>query len=351
LNRHIERLEAKILFLISSSASLSSSSHDNNINDNDDYDPFADLPYEVRRKIFLIEEEISYAMRRRRNLESLRQMGATRYSTAERYTSINKNVIRYLEYGRRNSNKILILLHGLGGSAERWSRVIPTLLSTKKDYRIIIPDIIGFGYSDKPHDADYTMDFFIDEFFKPFLDNLGISRASIIGSSFGGHIATEFAIRFDDRVEKLILVSPAGMMRESNPTIENYARAACEPKYRCVYNAFREMVHNRSVVDQEMVTDFMNKMKLPNAGHAFISTLFNIKYAPDLRNRLSNITAPTLIVWGDNDRMIPLAENAHRFSGIPNTIMDRLLVVIKKCGHLVPIEKPARFSNIVSKCI
>jgi 2-hydroxy-6-oxonona-2,4-dienedioate hydrolase len=332
-------------FLIRSS----SSSHDNN---NDNNDPRIDLlPYEYRRKIAAVEEEIGYAMRLRRNLESLGQMSVTKYSTPQRFTNINDNIIRYLDYGPPDSNKILILLHGLGGSAERWSRVIPTILSTKKDCRVIIPDIIGFGYSDKPHDVDYTMDFFIDGFFRPFLDNLGISKASIIGSSFGGHIVTEFAIRFNHRVEKLVLVSPAGMMRKSNPTLDKYVEAALEPDYQRVYEAFREMVYNPRVVNEEMVRDFMNRMRLPNAKHAFISTLVNMRYAPDLRGRLSNITAPTLLVWGENDTMIPLAENANKYNGIPNMMMEKLLVVIKKCRHLPAVEKPATFNKILLKCI
>jgi pimeloyl-ACP methyl ester carboxylesterase len=354
LNRHIAILEAKLVFLIRSS--LYSDGNHIHYDDNgyDDHISFLDIPYEVRRKMCSIEEEIAYATRRKRNFEILRQMSATRYLTPERYTSIKNNIIRYLEYGPTDSNKILILLHGLGGSAERWSHVIPTLLSTTKikeeDYRIIIPDIIGFGYSDKPA-VEYTMDFFINDFFIPFLDNLGISKATIIGSSFGGHLATEFAIRFRDRVEKLILVSPAGMMREPNPTIENYARAALEPRYRRVYDAFREMVYDTSVVTEAMVRDFINIMNLHRAGYAFTSTLYNLKYAPGLRNRLSNITAPSLIVWGENDRMIPLAENAPQFNGIPNTIMERLLGVINECGHLFAVERPNMLGKIITTCL
>jgi len=269
------------------------------------------------------------------------------------YTSINNhNIIRYLAYGPENSDKTLILLHGLGASAERWSSVIPTLLSSPrtKGYRIIIPDIIGFGYSEKPA-ADYTIDFLIDDFLTPFLEKLHISNASIVGSSFGGHLATEFAIRFSDRVEKLILVSPAGMMRDSNSTLQRYVEAACEPKYQRVYEAFREMVYDPSIVTQGMVMDFINIMKLPNALHAFMSTLYNLKYAPDLRNRLYNITAPSLIVWGDNDRMIPLQGYAHQFNGIPNTIINKLLIVIKECGHLVSLERPDMLGKTIAVCL
>ena len=256
----------------------------------------------------------------------------------QKFTNVNGSVIRYLEDGPSDC-KTLILLHGIGASAERWSRVIPTL---SRDYRVIAPDIIGFGYSDKPV-VEYTMDFFID-FFESFLDNLGISEASIIGSSLGGHIATEFAIRFPHMVEKLVLVSPAGMMRKSNPTLDRYIMAALYPEYQRVYEVFSEMVYDSNTINQETLMDFVNRMNLPNAKYAFMSTLSGIRYAPRLTGRLSNITAPTLLMWGENDTTIPLAEYAHQYNEIPN--MEEL-VVIKKCGHIAPIERPATFNRIV----
>jgi 2-hydroxy-6-oxonona-2,4-dienedioate hydrolase len=262
----------------------------------------------------------------------------SKQSNLQKFTNVNGYRIRYLEDGPRDC-KILILLHGIGASAERWSSVIPTL---SRDYRVIAPDIIGFGYSDKPA-VEYTMDFFVD-FFKLFLDNLGISKASIIGSSLGGHIASEFAIRFNHMVEKLVLVSPAGMMRKSSPTLDRYFMAALYPEHQRVYEAFSEMVYDSNTINQEILMDFINRMSLPNAKYAFMSTLLGIRYAPDLRGRLSSITAPTLLMWGENDTTIPLAEYAHQYNGIPN--MEEL-VVIKKCGHIAPIEKPATFNRIL----
>ncbi|MDQ4016763.1 MAG: alpha/beta hydrolase [Thermoproteota archaeon] len=262
----------------------------------------------------------------------------SKQSTLQKFTNVNGYMIRYLEDGPPDG-KILILLHGLGASAERWSRVISTL---SRDYRVIAPDIIGFGYSDKPA-VEYTMDFFID-FFRSFLDNLGISKASIIGSSLGGHIATEFAIKFNHMVEKLVLVSPAGMMRKSSPTLDRYIMAALYPEYQRVYDAFREMVYDPNAINQEALMDFVNRMSLPNAKHAFMSTLLSIRYAPDLHGRLSNITAPTLLVWGDDDTTIPLAEYSNQYNEA-STIEG--LVVIKNCRHIPHVEKPATFNRIV----
>ena len=265
-------------------------------------------------------------------------------STPQKFINVNGHTIRYLDYslheGKTNSNKTLILLHGIGASAERWSRVIPTL---SRYYRIIIPDIIGFGYSDKPA-VEYTMDFFIDGFFKVFLDNLSIPKANIIGSSFGGHVATEFAIRFNHMVEKLILVSPAGMMKTSTPTLDRYIMAALYPVYEHVYEAFSEMAYDsHNAVNEEIVMDFVNRMRLTNAKYAFMSTVLGIRYAPKLQGRLSRITAPTLLVWGDNDRMIPMQYAKEYTDEIP----ENKLVVIKNCGHTPYVERPITFNKIV----
>jgi 2-hydroxy-6-oxonona-2,4-dienedioate hydrolase len=121
-------------------------------------------------------------------------------STPQKFTNVDGYTIRYLDYGPPDG-KTLILLHGIGASAERWSRVIPAL---SKYFHVIIPDIVGFGYSDKPA-VEYTMDFFID-FFKVFVDNLSIYKSIIIGSSFGGQVASDFDIRFYRMVDKLVLV-------------------------------------------------------------------------------------------------------------------------------------------------
>lgn len=265
-------------------------------------------------------------------------------STPQKFIIVNGHTIRYLDYSlhedKTNSNKTLILLHGIGASAERWSRVIPTL---SRYYRIIVPDIIGFGYSDKPA-VEYTMDFFIDGFFKVFLENLGIPKANIIGSSFGGHVATEFAIRFNHMVEKLVLVSPAGMMKTSTPTLDRYIMAALYPVYEHVYEAFSEMAYDsHNAVNEEIVMDFVNRMRLTNAKYAFMSTVLGIRYAPKLQGRLSKITAPTLLVWGDNDRMIPVQYAKEYTDEIP----ENKLVVVKNCGHTPYVERPITFNRIV----
>lgn len=259
-------------------------------------------------------------------------------STPQKLTYVNGYAIRYLDHGPPDG-RALVLLHGIGASAERWSRVIPTL---SRYFRVITPDIVGFGYSDKPT-VEYTMDFFLD-FFNRFLDVLDISKASMIGSSFGGHLATEFAIMFNRKIDRLVLASPAGMMRTSSPTLDGYIMAALYPTYENAYKAFKEMAYDPDAVNKEIVMDFVNRMRLPNAKYAFMSTLLGLRYAPKLQGRLGSIISPTLLLWGDSDKMIPV-QYAKEYSEIP----DSELVVIKSCGHTPYVEKPMTFNRLVLK--
>ncbi|MCI0559174.1 MAG: alpha/beta hydrolase [Nitrososphaera sp.] len=252
---------------------------------------------------------------------------------------VDSYAIRYLDFASSGANKTLILLHGIGASAERWARVIPAL---SKYFRVIVPDIIGFGYSDKPT-VEYTMDFFLD-YFKGLLDTLKVTKANIAGSSFGGQLATEFAIRFNRRVEKLVLASPAGMMRTSTPTLDSYIMAALYPTYENALSAFRDMAYDPAMVNQDTVMDFVNRMRLPNAKYALMSTLLGMRYSPKLQGRIAKIICPTLLVWGDSDRMIPL-QFAKEYEEIPNS----RLAVIKNCGHTPYVEKPMAFNKVVLK--
>jgi pimeloyl-ACP methyl ester carboxylesterase len=255
-------------------------------------------------------------------------------------TRLNGLNIRYLDYGAPSSDaKDLILLHGLGASSERWLLVAPTL---SKYFRVVVPDVVGFGYSDRPT-VEYTMDFFIS-FLEEFLQTLGIERPHIIGSSFGGHIAAEYAIRNKRYVDRLVLASPAGIMRTSTPTLDHYIMAALYPTYENAFKAFVNMAYDSSAVNDEIVRDFVKRMNLPNAKYAFISTLLGMRYSPPLRGRLSNIIAPTLIIWGDYDMMIPI-QYSKDFREVPNSE----LVIIKECGHTPYVEKPKTFNRIVLK--
>jgi 2-hydroxy-6-oxonona-2,4-dienedioate hydrolase len=262
---------------------------------------------------------------------------------------VNGYAIRYLEYDnvirKREDGKSLILLHGLAASAERWLLVTATL---SKFLRLVIPDIIGFGFSDKPR-VEYTMEFFC-EFLKALIEELGLDNPSIVGTSFGGLIAAEFAIRFSNRIEKLVLAAPAGL-NASTSTSNKLIKSILNPTYENALEAFVDTNYDYITSDAGMVTEntvrsFLELMKQPNAKDALMSTLFRIRDSPKLLGRLVKISVPTLLVWGDNDTMVPL-QYASVFNEIPNS----KVVVIKGCGHNPFIQKPIEFNKIILRFI
>ena len=254
----------------------------------------------------------------------------------EKSVEINGSKIHYLEEG--NSENILLLLHGLGASAERWEYVIPLFA---KKFRVIVPDLIGFGYSDKPM-ADYTTDYF-SEFLYKFVDKLGINDLNIIGSSLGGQIAAEFIINHDVDVRKLVLVSPSGVMKHSTPALNAYISAALYPNKDSALNAFQVM-SGRKNIDEKIISKFVERMQLPNAKMAFMSTLLGLSNTQAITEKLQLLTIPTLVVWGENDPVIPI-EYAQSFV---SAINDCRFYKMIGCGHTPYVENPKSFFQIVA---
>jgi pimeloyl-ACP methyl ester carboxylesterase len=241
--------------------------------------------------------------------------------------------IRYLEQG--SSDKIIILVHGLGGSAERWLKVMP-LLSYK--YRVIALDMIGFGHGDKDS-ADYTIEFFA-KFLSSFIDSIGINKAVLIGTSLGGQIAARCA-GSDKAIEQLVLVAPSGAMKHSTPTLDAYITAALYPNQSNARTAFEMMSHS-GTIDEFTVTDFVKMMAAPNAKFAFLSSVLSVKNS-QIHEDLHKIKIPTLLVWGKEDKMIPI-EYAQEFLG---SIRNCKFLELKGVGHLPHLEHPEIFAKSV----
>lgn len=254
----------------------------------------------------------------------------------EKFVIVNDNKIRYLESG--NSEHYIVLIHGLGASAERWEYVIPEF---SKQYKVIVPDLIGFGHSDKPS-VDYTTEFFSD-FLLDFLKKLGIKKSNIIGSSLGGQITAEFTSKNQDMVENLILVSPSGIMKHSTPALDAYVMAALYPNLEGAKNAFEMMAGSTREIHQKIIEDFVKRMKLPNAKMAFMSTLLGLKNAEVITKSLNKISVPTLIIWGEDDPVIPI-KYADEFV---SSIQDCRFFMMDNCGHTPYVDDPIRFSKFV----
>ena len=210
-------------------------------------------------------------------------------------------------------------------------------------FHVVAPDLVGFGYSDKPL-VDYTPDFF-SNFLETFLTSLGIKHASVIGSSLGGQIAAEYTSSHSESVEKLILISPSGMMKQSTPALDAYIMAALYPNEKSAKNAFETMDGSGKKIPMAIIDGFVTRMKLPNAKFAFMSTLLGLKNCELITKKLENISSPTLIIWGTDDPVIPITFAKEFVSSIDNCKFYEM----SKCGHTPYVQEPKMFASQVLK--
>ena len=191
--------------------------------------------------------------------------------------------------------------------------------------------------SEKPL-TDYTIDFFT-KFLQKFLMTLKIQNPVIIGSSLGGQISAEFTAENSQDVEKLILVSPSGIMKQSTPALDAYIMAALYPNSQNAQNAFEMMEVSGNAIDEKITDDFVSRMKMPNAKLAFMSTILGLKNAPVITKKLQTIDVPTMIIWGSDDPVIPVKFADEFVSSINNCKFFRMDGI----GHTPYVQDPHSF--------
>lgn len=236
---------------------------------------------------------------------------------------------------------VVILLHGFGGSLQTWddwTRLFEPSL------RVISLDLPGAGLTGADPSGDYT-DARGMVVLLALMDKLGIDRASLVGHSMGGRLAWQFAAAHPDRVDKLVLVSPDGF---ASPGF-NYGKA---PELGVSLKAMKYMLPkallkmslapayaNPAVITPELVTRYYEMMLAPEVRSAMIARLEQ-SVMQDPVPILARITAPTLLMWGDRDAMIPIANADDYLKAIPGARLAKFAGV----GHL-PQEEAAQPSG------
>jgi pimeloyl-ACP methyl ester carboxylesterase len=248
-----------------------------------------------------------------------------------------------------NSGPAVVLLHGAGLDAAALS-LGSAMIALCGRSRVFAPDLPGFGDSDPlPAGwgfAEYSV------FLGPLLDALGLARASVAGLSMGGGIALGFALQAPERVEKLALIDSAcldGAIPGGRsiwffvhmPGLSNIGWALVKSSRHLMRRALlRHMRHRPEMVTPKLVDDLMRLAREHRAGAAVLEWQRREITWNGLRtnyvNRLPEIAIPTLILHGDDDRLlpVPIAERAHRL------IRNSRLEIIPNCGHLAPLEQP-----------
>ncbi len=240
-------------------------------------------------------------------------------------------------YRAEGSGSAVILVHSNGLSLGQWKHNVGPL---SKYYKVYTPDLPGFGLSEKP-DAEYGVEYYAG-FLKSFMDTLGIPKAALVGSSLGGAVVAAFAARNPGRAAGIVLADPTGLVPE------NYSRN------KELYNVFlslmirsrrlycRPMFHDSSAMKALEGTQLVTDSK--ESRDAFIKNCKAILYYdPGYAKALMSITAPALIIWGEDDLLLPV-EDAQKYRElIPGSIVK----VISYCGHMPNVEKYAEFNRAI----
>jgi pimeloyl-ACP methyl ester carboxylesterase len=253
-----------------------------------------------------------------------------------KYLTIDNVLVRYTDKNQKGFP--LLLIHGLGGSIESWINNIE-FLSTR--FRVIALDLPGFGLSDKPR-VSYTINFYVS-FLEKFIKKLKINHLFLIGSSLGGHIGVEFTLRNRKTVDKLILISPAGSLPKSfkgTLALKRYVKLVAAKSSNDIFKILTSI--DKSMVDRSYANVIYKRLSLPGAKYAFISALKGSAKAPRYNNKLAEINTNLLLIWGKEDKIIPL-KYVRPFMEHGNS----RIIIIEKCGHRPHVEKAKLFNKIV----
>ncbi len=255
----------------------------------------------------------------------------------ERSVTVFGAKINYVEAGDPAKPKV-ILLHGLGGSLANWATNTGALAQS---YHVIALDQVGFGKSDKPN-LKYRVGTYVD-FLDKFMAELKIEKASLVGNSMGGWVAGLMAIKYPNRVEKIVLADAAGIVPDNISEaqiyqLNNSTRDEIRTNMKLIF-ANPVLQNNEALVDQ-----FMTARVMAHDGGTINSLIESIKRKEDyLNTRLAEIKKPTLIIWGKQDGLLPVADAYTLNKGITGSE----LVVFDQCGHVPQFEKAADFNKKV----
>jgi pimeloyl-ACP methyl ester carboxylesterase len=253
-------------------------------------------------------------------------------------TTVFGQNIKYVDVG---SGPVVVLLHGLGGNSSNWAFNFAAL-SAK--YRVIAPDQIGFGRSDKPL-ISYRVGTYAD-FLDKFLEGLNVERASLVGNSMGGWIAALYALKYPKRVERIVLADAAGFAPPKEVDLSTLS--GLNPSTREQTRYLMNLVFFNPLFKSEANVDATLAARISAGDGYTIQSLVESIYRNEdmLDGKLAGIKQPTLILWGREDGLTPLAREGEKFK---REMPSAQFVVFEQCGHVPQVEKAAEFNAAVLK--
>ena len=249
----------------------------------------------------------------------------------------------YLEAG---AGETVVMLHGSGpgvSATANWQHNIGTL---SQRFRVLAPDIVGFGGTERPDDVVYSLRGWTDHIWA-FLDAHGIEKTAIVGNSLGGRIALQMATDSPDRIAKMVLMGAPGVGMTLTDGLA--ALRAYEPSH----DAMRDLLRNYFAVDPAMITDELVAIRFESsiadgAYEAYRAMFLDPRHAGSelgiSEDEVRAIATPTLLVHGREDKVVPVQVSVTMLGLLPNADLH----VFSACGHWTQIERADEFSALVS---
>lgn len=240
----------------------------------------------------------------------------------------------------------VVLLHGSGPGVTAWAnwgKLFPLL---KDDFRVIAPDMAGFGFTERTQDPVYSMNNWVQQTIDLF-DALGIEKANLVGNSFGGALALSMAIKYPERINKLVLM---GSMGVSFPLTYGLDRVwGYEPSLANMEELLEIFTYDHSFATKDLIQTRYESSKQPGFQESF-SSMFpaprqnSVEAMAGNQAYIRNIPHDTLIIHGREDRVIPIETSMKLMELIDNAQLH----VFGKCGHWTQIEHTEEFAELIS---
>ena len=277
--------------------------------------------------------------------------GKVDHSNHSHFVSVDGARVHYQEFGDP-ADPAIILIHGYTASVYVWKSTAPLLAD--QGFYVIAIDLLGFGYSEKPAWFDYSIQSQA-RMLSRFMNRLGIGKATVCGSSYGGAVAASIALDYPERVDKLILVGAV-----CNDEVKNHPilKLAAIPGIGEVITPFlvdskfflkQRMLGtlakaNYNLITKERIDAIRRPLMAADGHHSLLATSRNWS-ADRIEQDAHLIDHPTLIIWGEEDKVIPI-KNGYT---LHQEILNSRFVVLKDCGHVPPEEKTEIFSGLVTE--
>lgn len=254
-------------------------------------------------------------------------------------------------YTVKGEGEPILLVHGFGAGIWVWEKQMEAL---SRFYRVYAIDLIGHGYSDRPR-IPYTPETYL-HFLKAFLDRAGIREVTLIGNSMGGGIGWGMAILFPEQVKRLVLIDAAPpdvlnqVRNESFLSLVWLKHLPLLPRLvigardrGSVRQVLEECVFDRGLITPEVLERQYQLLRIEGTTWVLCSTLENAAGALRFKDRLSDISVPTLILWGEKDLIFPVSVG----EGLRHAIPGSTLRVIERSGHIPMWETPAEVNESI----